>query len=602
MDENEKNNGKGIVQGTSDAIKKIKRIKTILSIVIPAIPTVGFVLLVILAAILVFMPIISAFSFVFGNFNSSTSNNERILMPMNLEGFTKEDVEIFQTIYDGVEEYKTLDIKKIPREELDLALLITTIQNQALINFKVEDLDEKIEENEEEISNFETIDDFNDYIDKHGGGDSNDEPDEYNGESIVENEQNRAYYNNLKDKGGNVYYIYPGSRNLLGYMVSNSISFYTVEYERWECEEGWCDNSDEIWSDWAVLRKITSNNGTNAECKGENYPSGSAWAAICNINNAISYASSYSDSPPESWKYKNVKYDLEQLKIDVFGDKDASSDTASNITSLVGENAVIPEGNFKEGNLYIAVNVQKYMDYDLYENYTEDVFIKHLYLDCDNCDMKNSSDESKKAKASTIYDNIFEVKELFNYFNDETVISTGSSSIIGGTLDVDGTDYVCNESSLPNLATYPNHSGVDINNLPVGTNIYPLFEGVVYSTYEYNKNCPPERYYVNGEEAYSCGHCGSGGYGNKVVIKGTAADGVEYYAFYAHLNEIKVTPGQKVNMNTVVGTLGNTGCSTGAHLHLELRKVSDETIVYARQIYNDSAVQSVACSRSPKEA
>ena len=40
---------------------------------------------------------------------------------------------------------------------------------------------------------------------------------------------------------------------------------------------------------------------------------------------------------------------------------------------------------------------------------------------------------------------------------------------------------------------------------------------------------------------------------------------------YYHLDTIEVIPGQSVNPFTFIGTVGNTGLSTGSHLHLEIR-------------------------------
>jgi murein DD-endopeptidase MepM/ murein hydrolase activator NlpD len=56
------------------------------------------------------------------------------------------------------------------------------------------------------------------------------------------------------------------------------------------------------------------------------------------------------------------------------------------------------------------------------------------------------------------------------------------------------------------------------------------------------------------------------GYGNKVEIE--YWDGTVSY--YAHMNSIIVTVGQQVAPGDVVGSSGNTGHSTGPHLHLEI--------------------------------
>lgn len=58
-----------------------------------------------------------------------------------------------------------------------------------------------------------------------------------------------------------------------------------------------------------------------------------------------------------------------------------------------------------------------------------------------------------------------------------------------------------------------------------------------------------------------------GGYGNAIKIK----HGFNYETLYGHLSEIDVTVGQKVKAGDTIGKLGNTGRSTGPHLHYEIR-------------------------------
>ncbi|MDE6315476.1 MAG: M23 family metallopeptidase [Muribaculaceae bacterium] len=57
------------------------------------------------------------------------------------------------------------------------------------------------------------------------------------------------------------------------------------------------------------------------------------------------------------------------------------------------------------------------------------------------------------------------------------------------------------------------------------------------------------------------------GYGNCIEID----HGFNYLTRYAHLSEIMVTDGQSVKRGDMIGKVGNSGKSTGPHLHYEVR-------------------------------
>ncbi len=56
-------------------------------------------------------------------------------------------------------------------------------------------------------------------------------------------------------------------------------------------------------------------------------------------------------------------------------------------------------------------------------------------------------------------------------------------------------------------------------------------------------------------------------YGNLIVVN----HGNGFETFYAHLSGINVVPGQIVYQGNIIGYSGNTGCSSGPHLHFEIR-------------------------------
>ena len=82
------------------------------------------------------------------------------------------------------------------------------------------------------------------------------------------------------------------------------------------------------------------------------------------------------------------------------------------------------------------------------------------------------------------------------------------------------------------------HSGLDIG-APTGTPVRAAADGTVLKT---------NHYYFNGKTIFI-------DHGQGLVT------------LYCHLDSVQVTSGQQVTQGTVIGTVGSTGRSTGAHLH-----------------------------------
>jgi hypothetical protein len=58
------------------------------------------------------------------------------------------------------------------------------------------------------------------------------------------------------------------------------------------------------------------------------------------------------------------------------------------------------------------------------------------------------------------------------------------------------------------------------------------------------------------------------GWGNLVAV----TDSRGYNHLFAHLDSIRVSPGQPVFRETVIGTVGSTGWATGPHLHYQINR------------------------------
>lgn len=125
--------------------------------------------------------------------------------------------------------------------------------------------------------------------------------------------------------------------------------------------------------------------------------------------------------------------------------------------------------------------------------------------------------------------------------------NTGTYNLWGCTAQVQGGGFpALNPLGGVNYQFYqgfsPSHTGVDLSASP-GTPIQAAGLGTVAYA---------------GWNDY--------GYGRTVVI----AHGTTF-TLYAHLNSIAVQCGQQVNAGQVVGSVGNSGRSSGPHLHFEIR-------------------------------
>ena len=123
-----------------------------------------------------------------------------------------------------------------------------------------------------------------------------------------------------------------------------------------------------------------------------------------------------------------------------------------------------------------------------------------------------------------------------------------SSSSGGFRVAVPGTGVFLYPWSGGRITQHPwyGHMAIDIG-LVTGSPIYASDTGTVtYSAWAAG--------------GYTC-------YGNLVVIN----HGNGFETFYAHLSGLNVTAGQTVYQGSLVGWSGNTGCSSGPHLHFEIR-------------------------------
>lgn len=216
-------------------------------------------------------------------------------------------------------------------------------------------------------------------------------------------------------------------------------------------------------------------------------------------------------------QYKNLNGRMKNVEtvLSDLADKD------NNIYRMVFESEPIPDavrnGGFGGVNRYAEIEAIPNMELVVETNKRIDVLTKKLYI--------------QSLSFDTIVDLAKNKQEMLQHI--PSIQPLKSYKYVSGY----GTRM------HPIYKTLRTHSGIDLV-APSGTKIYATGDAVV-------KSADFER-----------------GYGKTVVLD----HGYKYQSMYAHCSELLVRKGQKVKRGEVIALVGNTGVSTGSHLHYEIIK------------------------------
>jgi hypothetical protein len=132
------------------------------------------------------------------------------------------------------------------------------------------------------------------------------------------------------------------------------------------------------------------------------------------------------------------------------------------------------------------------------------------------------------------------VYNIFQSYNKGNII-VGNGEFALPLTNINITSYFGTRTD-PFTGTISSHDGIDFAG-NIGDPIFAVGDGTIFFASE------------------------ASGYGNFVMID----HGEGIVTCYGHLNEIYVNVGDKVSVGDVIGEVGNTGRSTGPHLHFEVR-------------------------------
>jgi murein DD-endopeptidase MepM/ murein hydrolase activator NlpD len=140
------------------------------------------------------------------------------------------------------------------------------------------------------------------------------------------------------------------------------------------------------------------------------------------------------------------------------------------------------------------------------------------------------------------------VKEIGTLLDSQSALLTEIPSVWPIKGGIGHISMFFGQNENPFTGQYYIHKGIDLSTYRQGDPVVATADGQVVT--------------VDSDET---------GFGNYVIIKHKHG----YYTRYAHMQSFKVKIGQRVQQGEVIGWIGNTGLSTGPHLHYEVHIGSD---------------------------
>ena len=140
------------------------------------------------------------------------------------------------------------------------------------------------------------------------------------------------------------------------------------------------------------------------------------------------------------------------------------------------------------------------------------------------------------------------IREIGNLLNSQGALLTEIPSVWPIRGGIGHVSMPFGQNINPFTGQYYIHRGIDISTFRSGDPIIATADGQVVAV-EWDHN----------------------GFGNNVIIRHRHG----FYTRYAHMQSFRVQAGQRIQQGQVIGYIGNTGLSTGPHLHYEVHIGSD---------------------------